>query len=330
MIKFCSKIKQFKNNTPKNRRAFHRMKIFKKIYYHLLFRWFLQRKIRSQNKDIDNNAGLITINPLNESKLSHLPKIIWMYWEGNQSALLKACIQRIRDLHPDYTIHFLSPENISLYSQLDFSDEVIQKVTAQQRADLIRFDLIYQHGGIWLDASTLVYEKLHWIDELIQRTHTQSFAYYRAKNTSNLNYPVIENWLLASTQNNIFYRYWGDELYQALKIGPKNYVAEIKKQSNSTDIFQRIGRLEYLIAYVVCQKVMREYPVSMTFIDCDQNAFLYQVSNQWVKEKIAIDMAVNLAPQGIPRLIKLAGKERKALEAIYAKSQYLPKSLIDI
>ena len=306
------------------------MKIFKKVYYSLLFHWFLQRNIRLQNKDIDNNAGLITINSLKDSERSHLPKIIWMYWEGNQSALLKACIQRIRDLHPDYEINFLSPENIGLYSQLDFSDSTIQAATAQQRADLIRFDLIYHYGGIWLDASTLVYEKLDWIDELIQRTKTQSFAYYRAKNTTNLNYPVIENWLLASTAKNIFYRHWMEELYQALSIGPKNYIAEIKKQSNSTDIFQEIGRLEYLIAYVVCQKVMREYPLSMAFIDCDQNAFLYQVSNQWVKEKISIDMAVNLAPKVMPKLIKLAGKERKALETLYAKSQYLPNSLIDI
>jgi hypothetical protein len=306
------------------------MKLFKKLYYRAAFAWLFLVKKRQQNKDIDNKAGLITLNSLSNAQLQHIPKIIWMYWEGSQSGLLKACIQRIRDLHPDYQVYLLDPENVKEYSQLDFSDPIIEHATPQQRADLIRFDLIYRYGGIWLDASILVYEKLDWIDDLVQQTQTQSFSYYRAKNTINLNYPVIENWLLASVANNAFFRHWLDGLYQALKIGYKKYIAELKKNSHSVEIFQEIGRLEYLIAYVVCQQVMREYQISMVLIDCDKNAFFYQVSNQWMKEKVLIDMGIHFAPKQKPKLIKLAGKERKYLEYYYMTGNYLPESLIDI
>lgn len=306
------------------------MKLFKKLYYQALFTWLLSSKKRQQNKDINNKAGLTVLNPVPSVQPQHIPKIIWMYWEGNQSALLKACIQRIRNLHPDYEVYLLDPKSVKVHSQLEFSDPIIEHATPQQRADLIRFDLIYHYGGIWLDASSLVYEKLDWIDELIQETHTQSFSYYRAKNTTNLNYPVIENWLLASVPNNVFYRHWLEALYQALKIGPQKYIEEIKKKPHAADLFQEIGRLEYLIAYVVCQQVMRQYPISMVLINCDQNAFFYQVSNQWMKEKVLIDLAVSLAPNQMPYLIKLAGKERKILDTHYRLGKYLPNSLLDI
>jgi hypothetical protein len=47
--------------------------------------------------------------------------------------------------------------------------------------------LIYHYGGIWLDASIIVYKKLDWIEKLIQQTKTQGFAYYRKK---------IRHWLI--------------------------------------------------------------------------------------------------------------------------------------
>ena len=306
------------------------MKIFKKIFYKCLFAIHFLQKKRRKNQNIDNRADLIVLNPNTNSEFQPIPKIIWMYWEGTLPKLVERCIQRIRDIHPEYEIHILSSETADSFCSFDFQQTAIQKATPQQRADLIRFNLMYLYGGIWLDASIIVYEKLDWINDLIQQTHTQGFAYYRAKNTTLKEYPVIENWLLASIAKNKFYSLWFDELLSAIEMGPSQYIATIKKQPNSKDIIQHIGRLEYLVAYVACQKIMREYPLSMALINCDKNAFFYQVTHQWMKEKVLIDMAINLAPDERPKLIKLAGKERVILNECYTKSKYFSDSLLDI
>lgn len=307
------------------------MKIFKKIFYRFLFSLMYIRKKRGKSLAVNNNADILVLNPELVSVQDQIPKIIWMYWEGKLPVLVNRCMERVKELHPDYQVHILNPSNIGQFSSLDFELPVIQKATPQQRADLIRFDLIYQYGGIWLDASTIVYEKLDWIIQLVNQTKTQSFSYYRAKNTTKSDFPVIENWLLASVQHNIFYKDWFDELYSAIEMGPKHYIEQIKiQESNYQDFFQEIGRLEYLVAYVACQKVMRRIPVSMVLINCDQNAFFYQVKNQWSKEKVLIDMAINIAPDEYPKLIKLAGKERKILDLYYTKAKYFPDSLLDI
>lgn len=284
-------------------------------------------KIRNNNACVNNYAGQLVFKPI--SKKINIPKKIWIYWEGEYPEFVHTCVNNIRKKNQDFEVFLLNPENVHQYSNINFT--ALKDATPQQKADLLRFDLIYHHGGIWLDASIIVYENLQWIQTLLNQTQTEIFAFYRKRNTTNLNSPVIENWLLASTQNNPFFKKWFDELYIALNKTPKLYIQEIREnEENPKSIFQKIGNLEYLVAYVACQKVIKQNDMpSITLIDCDQNAFFYQVKNKWVKERILIDLAVNTPPVESPKLIKLAGKERKYLCEFYAKGMYFQNSLID-
>lgn len=284
-------------------------------------------KIRHHNACVNNYAGQLVFNPVNHQK--KIPKKIWIYWEGDYPEFVHKCVNNIREKNSDFEVNLLNPENVHHYSKVNLNE--MSHATPQQKADLLRFDLIYHHGGIWLDASIIVYENLNWIQQLVDQTQTEIFTFYRKRNTTNLNAPVIENWLLASTQHNLFFKEWFDELYIALKQTPKAYIQDIREtEPNPKEIFQKIGNLEYLVAYVACQKVIKKRGMpSITLIDCDENAFFYQVKNRWVKERILIDLAVNTSPMESPKLIKLAGKERKYLCQYYAKGMYFKDSLID-
>ena len=284
-------------------------------------------KTRGINEAIDNYADILVLNPDEQDEI--IPKIIWMYWEGKLPKFVQKCVENIKNKNPDYEVNFLTPDTVHSFCDIDYARLV--HATPQQKADLIRFELIYQYGGIWLDASIIVYESLSWIQDLVIKYNTNCFAFYRAKNTINPKFPVLENWLLASTAKNIFFRQWFDELSSAIEMGPKAYIQQIKNSEvDAKDIFQEIGRLEYLVAYVAWQKVMRTPLPSMTLINCDKNAFFYQVKNKWMKEKVLIDMALNYPPSELPKLIKLAGKERGILSRYYDKGMYLKGTLLDI
>lgn len=303
------------------------MKVFKKLFYLLKFYTMYANKKRDTNDAIDNYADIIVLNPTEADAI--IPKIIWMYWEGALPLFVEKCVENIRKKNPDYMVNFLTPENVKEFCDIDY--RLLKQATPQQKADLIRFELIYQYGGIWLDASTIVYENLDWIQKLIVENQTNCFAYYRKKNTTCPNFPVLENWLLASSAKNIFFKYWFDEFFKAIEITPKAYIQQIKENNaNSQEFFQEIGRLEYLVAYVACQKVMRIHLPSMTLINCDRNAFFYQVKNKWIKERVLIDLAINFPPADKPKLIKLAGKERGILSRYYAKEMYFKHSFLDI
>ncbi|ENX12105.1 hypothetical protein F895_03616 [Acinetobacter sp. CIP 64.2] len=303
------------------------MKILKKIFYLLKFYTMYANKKRGTNEAIDNDADLIVLNPIVHNAI--IPKKIWMYWEGSLSGFIEKCVEQVKKTNPHYEVNFLTPDTLKDFCNIDF--DRFQHITPQQKADLIRLDLLYQYGGIWLDASIIVYESLDWIQSLVTKNQTNSFAYYRAKNTTINDFPVLENWLLASEEKNIFFKYWLEEFTKAIEVSPKNYLQQLKKtEPHYLDLFQEIGRLEYLVAYVACQKVMRDHLPSMSLINCDKNALFIQVKHQWSKEKVLIDMAINSPPVEMPRLIKLAGKERKTLSHYYEKGMYLKGSLLDI
>lgn len=302
------------------------MKIFKKTYFYLRY-WFKRHKnIRIQLPLVDNYADLKVYNPV-ETNID-IPKIIWIYWEGKKSKLVEDCIQQIKELHTDYAVHILDQNNLKDFCKIDFKKYA--NILPQHKADIIRLDLLYHYGGFWIDASTVLNHSLDWIIELMKENKTETFTYYRAKNTTEKDYPVIENWLMATVKNNEFYKLWLDEFTGAIQMTSKVYLDKIRTQySRPDEIFQQIGNINYLLAYVACQKVIRTHMPSICLINCDENGFMYQVKNRWVKEKILTDMAIDTAPSELPYVIKLARKERKFMEKYYEVGEYFPDSLLD-
>lgn len=294
---------------------------FRLISFNLRF----YKNIRFNNLNPDNFADPIILNPENQSKV---PKIIWMYWDSEIPEIVKKCFLKIKELHPAYEINILNNQNIDHFCDFDFSQ--FKTLTPQQHSDLLRFYLLYKYGGIWLDASIIVYANLDWIVDLCHKNKTSAFGYYRAANVTVKHYPVIENWLLASTKNNIFFKLWLDELTLALTMGPKAYIAKIKETTtNYEEYFQNIGLLEYLIAYVACQKILRNTIPSITLINCDKNAFFYQnidiKSNTYFIEALVL----RHRPAKMPHLIKLIGSDRSLIAPYLLKKKYKKQSLLD-
>ncbi|NUE94710.1 hypothetical protein HUN10_17660, partial [Acinetobacter seifertii] len=152
----------------------------------------------------------------------------------------------------------------------------------------------------------------------------------RAENTTIKDYPVIENWLLASEKENIFFKKWLDELSYALKLGVKNYISEIKNtKQNYLEYFQNIGLLEYLVAYVACQKVLREIPNSISLINCDKNAFLYQNIDLKCNIYFIEALVLKERPDQMPHLIKLIGSDRALLTPYVLKNKFKNNSFLD-
>ena len=291
------------------------------------YHWMYATQKREENFEADNLAGKISIQP---SKIENieLPKTIWIYWDGNTPELVQRCIEVIQEKNQNFTVIQLNAKNVAEYCDAEYLN--LSHVAPQHQADLIRLNLLYKYGGIWLDASTILNRDLNWIEHLMIDNKAELFSYYRSKNTTVPEFPVVENWLLASTKGNDFIKAWLDELMYANQVGAKNYIQEIKENdADHTSIFQRIGNLEYLYAYVACQKVMRKHLPSLVALDCDQNALMYQVRNKWVKEKILIDLAINYRPKTEPYLIKLARKERNYLCKYYAQRKFLDQSFLD-
>ncbi len=67
-------------------------------------------------------------------------------------------------MNHEYTVHILDNNNINDFCEIDFSQ--FEGLTPQLNLIYDAYDLLYKHGGIWVDASVILYSNLDWIIDL--------------------------------------------------------------------------------------------------------------------------------------------------------------------
>lgn len=99
-----------------------------------------------------------------EDAATEFSKIVWVLWQQGEAHMpetVKASTKTIKDfaLRNGYEFNFLTDEN--LLSYVDIPKDIIEKnkrneLTSAAFSDIVRASLLYEHGGIWMDATLFV------------------------------------------------------------------------------------------------------------------------------------------------------------------------------
>ncbi len=93
---------------------------------------------------------------------------IWLQGEENAPALVKACFRSVRK-HCSQELVVLDEKTI--FDYIELPDEIVQKykdgkIAHAHFADICRVELLYRHGGYWLDATGFVTAPIpKWIQD---------------------------------------------------------------------------------------------------------------------------------------------------------------------
>lgn len=144
--------------------------ILKKLNDVLSYTWKEYTTLRTQNVSSKNN------------------KKIWvMWWQGYDQApkVIKRNIKNLRQLFGDNVIvidqtNYLRYTNISNNVQNAFNQK---HISFTQWSDIIRYNLLRNHGGLWVDSSVMISEKIKSIPDffesdfisLVSRPNTSKF-----------------------------------------------------------------------------------------------------------------------------------------------------------
>lgn len=115
-----------------------------------------KNKIFAVIKDLNIQPGIHSEPQPNESR------IIWICWfQGLENApgLVKRCIESVRLYSSDAKVVILTDDNIPQY--LSLPEYIISKyesgvISKAQYSDIVRCSLLYQYGGIWMDATVFI------------------------------------------------------------------------------------------------------------------------------------------------------------------------------
>lgn len=143
---------------------------------------------------------------------------IWVCWfQGIEKApdLVQKCVQSVREHMPDKEVLILTKENLCNYVR--FPEYIWKKwqdgiITNTHFSDLLRLELLINHGGLWLDATVFCTSS----DIPSFYFDSDLFFYQSLKPGRDGNSSYISSWLMSAKTNNkvlmatryLCYEYW--------------------------------------------------------------------------------------------------------------------------
>lgn len=168
----------------------------------------LERKFKWKLDEFDKNYVE------REHKNSNKIWICWFQGMDNAPELVKKCYQSVIKNNPDKDVTVITSENMSEYVQ--FPDFILDKwkkgiITHTHMTDLLRLELLINHGGLWLDATVLCTGQApsYFFDSAL-------FFFQCLKPGRDGHASYISSWLLEAKTNNkilmatrdLCYEYW--------------------------------------------------------------------------------------------------------------------------
>jgi mannosyltransferase OCH1-like enzyme len=95
---------------------------------------------------------------------------LWLYWEDTDDkkrpSYIDLCIKTVcKHCEEFFEINMTNDKNIKNYVDLHENLNNVKEIA--HKADYIRYKLLYEHGGIWLDCDMIVMKSLSSINKMI-------------------------------------------------------------------------------------------------------------------------------------------------------------------
>lgn len=131
----------------------------------------IEEKLKSNFIDSDCNY-------IYDNDTSNSEKIIWIFWwqgEEKMPPIVKACFESVKKNKGNSKLVLITKDNIKNYATIpDFVYKKVEKgeITLTHLSDILRFNLLNNFGGLWLDATVYVTSEI--TDEYFSKLFTCS------------------------------------------------------------------------------------------------------------------------------------------------------------
>lgn len=258
-----------------------------------------------------------------------IPRIIWLYWDDEQLPLLvRMCVENIKRLNPGFAVHLLHPGNVKEFVS-DIPNE-LWKHTVQKQTDWFRLYLLKVHGGIWIDASSVVTESFEWVLQVQQQYRSELVGFYIDQFTTKPETPILENWFIAAVPGSPFIANWlkliSDEV---IARGTAQCFERLQQKDYYADLVQGITIPDYLVMHLLGQELMQfGPPARFALARAEDCAFFYHEAVSWRLKALHAEILFKPAAGRVPLFVKLRGGDRPYLERYLSTGVYLRDSVV--
>jgi hypothetical protein len=257
----------------------------------------------------------------------YLPKKIYGYWDYfDDNNIIKAYIETWkRNISSEWEIIILTKKNVHNYVSKEFIDKFIN-LPSYRFSDFLRMYLLYNKGGVWIDASTIIINGNFlnkYYEEMILNKYDATL--YEFKVHSIENYPYLENWFLIAPKNSKFIKDIYDEFVISYDMGFLNYKKNILENNIKLDNTLKYDLSTYHMQHAIIHYLLvyKKNKYKLNIKNADESMFKIQNLNNWDSIKI-IDFIINNNDWNNFYAIKLVNSNRKGIndENIFINKLY--------
>lgn len=296
-----------------------------KIKFSLLKYLYQNKKIIVTEQDFISiwKSDIFTLEIKNRKAI---PKIIWAFWDSKEMPeLVKICINNWKELHPDFEINILNNETIHTFLP---NFPKLKDFNPVFKSDLLRLSLLKEYGGIYLDASVFLNQRLDQYISFYIENNLDLLVFSSEGHPNDKKYPITENWFIISEKNNLFIEKW---LFYVTEVFLSNdFESYFKNNETRKMAYNSVNetKRDYFFSYMASQLVMREITnTTIGFLDSTKNGFFYNYYFKFNYEKIAKFLLLQTKYSRFPSIIKLIAKNRAPIENMIKNSCYRKNSM---
>lgn len=264
-----------------------------------------------------------------------IPKIIWSYWQtAPPPDFVARCFANWQRLAPDHELRLLDREHIAPWLDADTLAQGFDALPAFRQADWLRVQLLARHGGIWIDASTILTRDLGWVHALQAERQTDYVGFYIDRFTTRPELPIVENWFMAAAPGCLFVADLAGEFDTVLQLGEAAYTEQLRAQGRYDQVVQGLDdqHRQYLTMHLAAASLLDANPqrYAMALLRAEDTALSLHAALGWRKRHLYARMALTPcpAPGRLPALVKLRGGDRRVTEQGLARGWLLRGSLL--
>lgn len=193
----------------------------------------LSKEIYNEIEKIENNKSNIA-KELDSSQIW----VMWWQGEGFLPPVVKLCIENLRKFNPQYNIILIHQDNVKEYTNLPniiFDRFHNGKISIQLLSDVVRFNLLKEQGGLWIDSTMLTTSSLNLIFSnysFFSLKRKQENNFYVSKYKWDCSYLYSKNHSKYMTFISNILTYFASKYNTALEYFIVDYIVDILKRKN--------------------------------------------------------------------------------------------------
>lgn len=160
--------------------------------------------------------------------MTKLPRKVWAYWDyGSVPVYESLCIEGWKRMLPGWEVRVVMGRGeLQSLVPKDYLPRDWSRLSVHQKSDSARIALLRAHGGVWMDASIVLFNDYQWVIDLVEK-EGKTFVCYAMhangkpdpQNDNKRGDEAIENWWFATPKEGAVIRRWNEVWVDWLNTG---------------------------------------------------------------------------------------------------------------